>query len=232
MSSYQRQKQTNEFVDGYLIHQAPYLEKKVRIIALTKTYGIVHAIGRQSQRKKQNGSILQPFTLLAFQLNIHHNLSTLVRTETQAHHCQLHPKALWAGMYINELIYRLCLSQDHDSHLFNIYQNCVHSLSKSPANIPSCVRQFEQQLLEHLGYALNLEVLNNNSAWYHYDAENGLQGCDAQQPGKIPRAAIEKLSQPDWQCTQTQQLCKHIFATAIENMLGSNALFITKLIPK
>ena len=91
------------FLDAFLIHKKPYLESKVIVYLLTEAHGLIAAMTHWSQSKKNH---LSAFSTLSCQLLIKPNFSQLKKIEIKTFQAPLQGTHLFAGLYINELIYK------------------------------------------------------------------------------------------------------------------------------
>lgn len=216
------------FEPCYVIHQQPYLERKLRLSLLCQSHGLVHAIANKPSRKK---GPIQLFTPMSAQLSMGKQLATVHAIEPTGYLPMLTGKALLAGMYFNELIYRLCSPHNDGAPLFELYQSHLANILQ-PQQRQQHIRQFEYRLQTLLGFALDYTCLESTAVWFHYDPAHGLQPTNAHNPEKIPRNYVEKLAQQDWDDPVAGQTSKHIFAKVIHNLLGAHALAITHLLQK
>jgi len=89
-----------------------------------------------------------------------------------------------AGLYLNELVVRLTARQDAQPALFDAY---ARTLARLAAGEPAgwTLRRFERDLLEAIGYGLQLrseaggEEVLQAQAHYRYDVEQGAVRCAA-----------------------------------------------------
>ena len=215
------------FQEAYIIHSTPYLETKLRLCVLTKKQGVIIGIVRKPGKKKPPLQILTP---LSMQISQGRNMATIHTIEPLPGNRLLRGQALWAALYFNELIYRLCPPNDETSTLFACYQTHLEKLHTSYTT--TLVRQFEHQLLSILGFGLHYDCLTSNASWFKYHAEQGLEPCSSTHPEKIDRKTIEGLEAQNWQDPAVAQTSKRIFAKVLTQLLGHKALFITNLLTK
>ena len=217
-----------DFETAYIIHQKPYLERKLRLSLLCKSKGLIHGIANKPSKKK---SPLQTFTPMAVQLSIGKQLATIHAIEPRGFLPLVDAKAMLSGLYFNELLYRLCQPLNDGEELFNCYEQHLQGIMQKQHR-QQHIRQFEHSLQNILGYALDFQHLDSDAQWFYYHPEHGLQITSSTHPEKIHRDTLLQLEQQQWQQECVQKLSKHIFAKVLKNLLGPQALAITALTHK
>lgn len=217
------------FIDAYLIHKKPYLEKKVMAYLFTETHGLIATMTHWSTAKK---NILSAFSLLACQLLVKPNISQLKKVEIKTFHPPLQGTHLFGGLYINELIYRFCETNQAHPELYQLYAQTIQALAQKKP-LDQTVRLFEFRLQELLGYGLNFECLSeSNYDWFYFEPERGLLPSLSSQKKHIHRNQLEKMYDQQFDDPLTQAASKKVFAILAKHLLGQNHLFIKKILPK
>jgi DNA repair protein RecO (recombination protein O) len=182
-------RQRVELVSGYLLHQRPYRESSVLLEIFTETHGRVGLVARgvRSARSKQRGD-LQPFRQLRFSWQSRGELGTLIAAESEGAFIALRGRALYSGFYLNELLIRLLARHDPHPALFAAYAFSVTALGQD-GDVEAVLRLFEMQLLQELGYGLQLncdvetgEALRTDTL-YDYHLESGPVRTGSDLPG-------------------------------------------------
>jgi DNA repair protein RecO (recombination protein O) len=165
---------------AYVLHARPYRETSLLLECLTRDHGRIGVVARGVRREKaqQQRAQLEPFQSLALDLLLRGELATLRAAEPVGTPLRLTGDAGLAGLYINELVVRLTARQDPLSELFDAY---AHTLVRLHANEPLAwtLRRFERDMLESIGYALQLEFDGEHGepldpeGHYRYGAEAG-----------------------------------------------------------
>ena len=169
---YHKKTQHIDFTEGYILHKKPFEEHKLLLSIFDKSHGIIRGIARRPSAKKT--SCIEPFTPLALQIKTSSGLASIQRIEPVTHHFipPLMGAHLWAGLYCNELLYRLCHPQETYPKTFLQYEKTLQALShRSP--IRKVVRLFEYHLLQEIGFSIDFSCLDNEASWYHYCSDNG-----------------------------------------------------------
>lgn len=144
---------------AYLIHSRKYTDSRILVELLTRDYGRVSGVLRQSSKSLRQTKV-QPFTSLLVSWKGTGSLKTLLHTEALALSQHLVAGNLFCGFYLNELILR-CLQPDDSCELiFELYASTISQLehvTSQPA-LELLLREFEFRLLGELGYGINFET--------------------------------------------------------------------------
>lgn len=84
------------------------------------------------------------------------DLGTLTGAEVRGAPLSLTGDALLSGYYVNELLLHFLHRHDPQPEVFDTYADTLMALGAAE-NVAPCLRQFEIELLRHIGYALNLD---------------------------------------------------------------------------
>jgi DNA repair protein RecO (recombination protein O) len=127
-----------------------FTQQAGRITSITK--------GTRNTKNYRQGN-LQPFTPLLVNWRGNGALPSLTGVEPAGPAHRLTGKLCYCGLYLNELILRLTVSQDPHPILFAHYTQALATLEKtdvSNQHIEPILRIFECQLLQQLGLGLTL----------------------------------------------------------------------------
>ncbi|ABL99089.1 DNA repair protein RecO [Shewanella amazonensis] len=218
---------------GYLLHSRPYRENSAIVNLLVDGAGRVDAIARLGSGKRSSRALLQPFQPLLFSLSGKGELRTLIQPEAYAPAIPLQGDALYAAMYLNELLMR-CLSHSHAGEgLFFSYHQTLMSMAKGFCQ--SQLRYFELSLLEELGACPSLSDDTLGTAIsaecaYRPCPEGGLAPSTLEKAisGRAILALAEKnLSEADF--AAARQLLRFLLAPFVGNKpLVSRQLFANR----
>jgi DNA repair protein RecO (recombination protein O) len=169
---------------AYVLHARPYRETSLLLECLTRDHGRLGVVARgvRGERARLRRSQLEPFQPLALDLLLRGELATLAGAEVVGMPLRLAGERGLAGLYLNELVVRLTARQDAQPVLFDAY---AQTLARLAAGEPAgwTLRRFERDLLEAIGYGLQLrhEAGGDESlqpqAHYRYDVEQGALPC-------------------------------------------------------
>lgn len=186
---------------AFVLHQRPYRETSLLLDVFTEQAGRLSLVARgvRQQKRRQNNpfQLFQPLWLSWFGRG---DLATLRQVETTEPAFQLRGASALCGLYINELLVRLLSSQHPEPAVFLLYQQTLARLSEA-AEVEVSLRLFEQQLLNALGYGLDLQTDANGDAiqaeiFYRYQPEQGLIPITGRQAtGLIQGRSLQQLQQ-------------------------------------
>ncbi|HET8806943.1 MAG TPA: DNA repair protein RecO [Methylophaga sp.] len=164
---------------AYVLHQRPYRETSLLLDVFTEQAGRLSLVARgvRQQKRRQNNpfQLFQPLWLSWFGRG---ELATLAQVETTQPAFMLRGASALCGLYVNELLVRLLASQHPEPAVFALYQQTLARLSDA-GEIEVSLRLFEQQLLDALGYGLDLQHDAYGTAiealvYYRYQPDQGL----------------------------------------------------------
>lgn len=122
----------------------------------TREHGRLPAIARQVRGGSgERSAALSPFNRLSVDLSGRGDVLTLVRWDVEGSPSLLRGAVSLAGMYVNELLARLLARGDANAELFDHYRELIERLPNE-SRTDWLLRRFEKQLLEQLGYGLDL----------------------------------------------------------------------------
>jgi DNA repair protein RecO (recombination protein O) len=174
---------------AYVLHAWPYLESSLLLEAFTRDHGRVGLVARGARGSRSRWkNLLQPFRPLLLSWSQRGELATLTAADQVASPPPAQGQALFCGLYVNELLLRSLHRADAHPELFEAYRQLLIDLA---ARLPAepVLRQFEKQLLDALGFGLQLEYEYGSgvpvigSAWYAYFPDRGLIRREPQQAG-------------------------------------------------
>jgi DNA repair protein RecO (recombination protein O) len=164
---------------AFILHTRPWRETSLLIEAFTRDHGRVGLVARgvRGARSRFARASLQPLQPLLLGWSARGELGTLTAAEQTGSPWRLSGDALFAGMYVNELVLRASSRNDAHPGAFAAYTECLARLAESE-DIAWTLRRFERDLLADLGYALMLTHTAGGDpiepdAWYAYIGDAG-----------------------------------------------------------
>ncbi|MFV8781775.1 DNA repair protein RecO [Microbulbifer sp. SA54] len=141
---------------AYILHSRPFRDTSLILELLTPDYGRIACIAKGARRDKQRRQqALQPFSPLLVTLLGRHDLKTLGPVEAAGQSIWLKGRAVYAGLYVNELLVRLLPEGDAVESVFAAYQSLLPQLAgldpDSNRALEEPLRRFELLLLQALG---------------------------------------------------------------------------------
>lgn len=149
---------------AYILHHFDYRDTSQIIELFTRDYGRISVISRGTRSPKSKlKSILQVFRPLHVSWSGKGDLPSLTNAESaESRPPQLPGKVLPSAFYLNELLMRLLHRHDVHEDIFDLYHQVLYAMENT-AQLEITLRLFEKQLLNLLGFGINLDT----------DAESG-----------------------------------------------------------
>ena len=145
----------NELSAAWMLHSRPYKERSVIAEFLVEDHGRVAMVVRGvRQARSRHAPLLQPFTKVLTSWRGRGELKTLLTLEPCAK-VRLTGKALFCGLYINELVLRTVLPGQWLDGLSELYEPVLEKLADD-LPVEPVLRLFEMELLELTGYLPSL----------------------------------------------------------------------------
>ena len=164
---------------GYILHRRAYRESSALVELLTRDFGLIGAVMRGVKRSPRSARDLEPFGRIAVSWRGRGQLVTVLRAETVVRR-NLSGDALFAGLYINELLVKTLGREEPVADLFDSYDAAVASLARIQSStvgssaprhsstgdgkkrglgeLEPILRSFERRLLDELGYGIAFDV--------------------------------------------------------------------------
>lgn len=146
---------------AFVLHSRPYQESSALLTLLTRNHGMATAMARGVRKARSKiAGLVTPFLPLVVTLRGKSELLSLQTIEAAGSAYALRGKALFYGLYLNELLLRLLHRYDSCGELYCCYQEALVKLSAAPVSDltrQAALRIFEKQLLQEVGYGLDLQ---------------------------------------------------------------------------
>jgi DNA repair protein RecO (recombination protein O) len=171
---------------AFVLHSRPYRETSALITFFTDFHGKVTAVVRGVRKARSPiAGLLTPFFELLVALRGKGELLNLQMVENagvSGASLGLRGNALFAGLYVNELLARLLHYHDPHPRLFQYYRSMLTQLQECAASefaLCSALRIFEKNLLQEVGYGLQLhrtvmDEVVDAACYYSYQVGAGL----------------------------------------------------------
>lgn len=226
-----------EDIQGFLLHSRPYSETSLIVDLLTRQHGRVRCIAKGFRKTSKKGISRAIFPYLEYSVSWYgrSELKTLTVAEANCSPVFLRRDALYTGLYVNELVYRLLQEQESSELFYHQYRDFVSDLSASPLD-QARLRMLEMSLLDELGYGLVLDtdaqsgeqVLEDR--YYCYVPQIGLQKLSNNSDGEgLLGRHLLSLSAGDWQQRDVLRVAKKVLRTAIDFYLDGRLLHSRQL---
>lgn len=165
-----------------LLHARPFRDGSLLVELFTAEVGrlgaVARGVGGQRRSAAERRALLQPFQPLWVSWYGRGELKTMQQLEARAAPLPLRGRALFSGLYLNELLSRLLQREDPHPQLFADYEEALQQLAEGEP-LDLVLRRFELRLLEGLGYGFSLTEDAGGEpvqaqASYSFDGEAGL----------------------------------------------------------
>ena len=141
---------------AYVLHRRAFRETSAIVELLTQDYGRVAAVVRGVKGGGRQRMSIEPFTKVEVAWRGRGQMVTVIGSEpVQATH--LKGDALFAGLYVNELLIKTLEPQEPVEAVFGAYGATLTALA-ADENLEPALRLFEKGLLDELGYGLVFDV--------------------------------------------------------------------------
>ena len=226
----------------FVLHIRPYRDTSALVNLFSPRYGRFTCVAkglRGSGKSRQPWrAALQAFNLVSASWQGRGELKSLLDVQSQ-HSYRLQGRALFCGLYINELLERLLHQHDPQADIFVLYTQCLSRLD-SGAQLEESLRRFEFGLLEKLGYGLNFSHCNHSGIaisprqYYYFHPDEGLiLADDSIVAGRFSGEVLMQLAQDDFS-GDALLAAKRLSRLALQGLLGnkplrSRALFSTSV---
>lgn len=140
----------NEPLTGYLLHHKAYKETRELYYFFTPSHGVVHGVGKKGMPLFAN---MQLFA------NGKRSLKTMSQIQPLSPQTPITGDNLYAGFYLNELLWKLLGTEDAMPALWQYYQHSINKLREplDATQLRLLLRCFEQALFVELGYGLSVD---------------------------------------------------------------------------
>lgn len=224
----------------YVLHTYPFKETSLVVELFAHGFGRVATTAKGARRPKSAmRGMLQSFQPLIATWSGKLELKTLHSLDWAGGLLLLKGEALMCGFYLNELLLRLLPREDPHEALFEYYSLTLKTLSGSQ-DLATTLRRFELKLLQELGYAIPLNVDENDAAiidtqTYIYQAEQGAILVNSRFNGKkngvqLHGKTLIDMAKDDYSNPQTQQQSKQLMRYLLTYYLGDKPLHTRQLL--
>ncbi len=178
---------------AYILHKRPYRETSQILDVFSRNHGRLSLMSKGSRSpRSSSSSLLQPFRPLLLSWYGRGEMPSLRGVDAaEARPLELRGKALISATYLNELLVILLHRNDVHATLFADYHETLVALQQS-SRLELILRNFEKNLLEQLGFGLNLDHDADSGEpvqadrHYAYHFEHGPVQCQPDQPRQNP----------------------------------------------
>ena len=217
---------------GFLLHQRPFRDTSLIVELYTHEHGRLTTFARGARGvngKRSRFSALRPFQPLLLSWQGRGDAPQLTAAEADGAPNTLPASQLMSGYYLNELLLKLTAQHDPQPELYNLYVGALQALA-ADAHTEWCLRSFEKQLLELLGFGLNLatDVVNDAplrlDACYCYSPGSGFSVAEPGAAGYSGRMLQALGAECVMETEQHWREARELMRTAIDHCLEGREL--------
>ena len=210
---------------AFLIHRRMYQGSSLLLDFFTKDSGRLRLIARGARKSKIS---LQMFQCLSISFKGKGELKSLSQWEVDDQPRRLLGDDLILAMYANELILRLLPENDEYPETFNSYWTFLANLNALDSSEKEyALRNFENQMLEDLGYGLDFSF-DINDEHIKEDVQYEFiehQGFNKNSNGAIPGKTLVSLSKQETITDPIQlTILKKMNRKRLKSLLGDKPL--------
>ncbi len=216
-----------------VLHATRWRESSLLVELFTHEHGRVGAVARgvQGPKRQPLRAALQPLQRIRVDYQQRGELAQLRHAEASGQAIALVGDALLAAFYLSELTLRLLPRNDAHPQLFLRLADALDELSATPS-LAWTLRRFERDLLDALGYALDLrhdadDTPLDAQARYRIDPERGLwrvREAGMRNPGSIGGGALLALAGDAMPSDMQLREQRIALRTVIAHHLGARGL--------
>jgi len=141
-----------------VLHRRPWRDTSLIIELLSAGHGRIAGVARGARSAKSAFfGLTEPFRRLEASWTRRGEMATLTGLEPTERTARLTGRAMWCGLYANELLLRLTPRDDPDPEIFAAYGRLLGELAAAKRQ-SHALRRFEMSLLNALGVAPDLAV--------------------------------------------------------------------------
>lgn len=213
--------------DAWVIHKYWSGDTSARIVFFTENHGLVTCLYKGGRTPKKQ-SLVQAFMPLWLAMDVRGDMHYVRTLEATRDAMPLMGDALFAGLYINELVYRVLQPSDPSPTLYAVYVQALHSLVQITHRLAleAVLRHFEWALLTASGYQISLtheaKTANPIDANQTYIFVAG-EGFILAEKG-FSGTAILALAQNELNDAYVLNVAKHIMRRAIDHLLDGQVI--------
>ena len=216
------------FEAAWVLHEKFLKENKNIFYLLTASGSRTVVMRASGGTKKTRKNPLQFFTLLQVSAALHKPMSTVYRVETLAPACWLQGPALYAGLYVNEITFKLTQKYEPEADLMQSYQKVLQGLSAlgisalDDPNLAILLRTYEADLLTSVGYGFDwgaLARLSGSSIAYD-PYERGFYADDL----GFDRDLLRQLASEHYADAKVRRLAKVLYQSKIKALIAPDTL--------
>lgn len=213
---------------GFVLHQRPFRDSSLIVEIFTRDYGRMTSFARAARGPRPRFHGLRPFQPLLLSWSGRGDAPQLTGAEPDGVASALPPAQLLSAFYLNELLVRLTAQHDQHPELFDLYARTLAALAGA-TQAEAALRSFERQLLELLGFGVDLQYETGGqpvqaAAHYHFRAGSGLRRADSADGAFSGQMLLQLAGDEPLDDVQLQRQARALMRAAIDHCLEGREL--------
>jgi DNA repair protein RecO (recombination protein O) len=216
-------------IPAYVLHQYAYRDTSRIVEVFSCDHGRLTLFARGANGPKSAlRGVLRPFQRMLVSWVGKGEACQLTAAEIDGAVTSLVPNRLMSGFYLNELLLKLTERCDPHPEIFFSYASCVEALCAG-ASVEPALRLFEKQLLNELGYGLELARTASGipvepGSYYRFAPQSGPQLCVAEAPGAVYGQSLADLQAESFGDARSLRDAKRVLRAALDACLDGRPL--------
>lgn len=221
----------------FILHHYTYGDNSVILKLLSLEQGVISVLAKGIKTRSRLRTFIRPFAPLLIEIGGRGSLATLKSLEASSRAFVLQGKALYSGLYLNELLLQVLPVEEPHALVYEYYQQALAQLEQEI--LEPALRSFELKLLMELGYMPSLQEDDQQQAiavdaWYRL-VPNELPVRVAAFQSKSDATVWQgidllRIAAEDWSLPSTLQAAKRLTRQWIHyytqgRVMRSRALF-------
>jgi len=222
---------------GWVIHRRPWRESSLLIEFFSRDFGRVGLVARgaRAARSAWRG-LAEPFMPLSASWSRRGEMGTVTALEPAGERQPLTGRALFCGLYVNELVLRLLERDDPHEGLFGAYARVLAGLSAGREPQAMLLRRFELAVLTAMGVAPDFTADAASGepiragGLYHLQPELGLVAVDRAGRDVYDGAVIRAVAAGTTDDREVARAMRELMRSLIDHQLGGRPLAARSLL--
>ncbi|NBB92426.1 MAG: DNA repair protein RecO [Gammaproteobacteria bacterium] len=222
---------------GWVVHRRPWRESSLLVECFSRDFGRVALVakGARAARSSWRG-VAEPFLPLNVSWTRRGEMGTVTGLDSRGGRRSLTGRALYCGLYVNELLLRLLERDDPHQAVFGAYETVLSGLAAGDEPAALLLRRFELALLTDMGVAPDLGFDAAGGApiradgLYHLEPETGLLPADRSGRNVYRGAAVLALEAGRTEDRELAREMRELMRVLIDHQLGGRPLASRRLL--
>jgi len=213
---------------AFILHHRPYRNTSLLLDVLSKDHGRLSLIAKGAKRPKSAlRACLQSFQHLSLSWVRKTGLGTLTQAEFRERPRFLEGDAMYAALYVNELLTR-ALEKDHpEIDIYDAYVQVLNALTE--LGVGQALRVFEYDLLQSLGFEIQLDfdVEQNpisENLFYKFIPESGFVESKEKNVFLFSGKHLLAFSEKNFRSPEVLKTAQQLMQIGLQGIIGKEPL--------